>query len=36
MKIGIANDHRGVETKQKLTQYLISKGYTLGVIRNVK
>ena len=27
MKIGIANDHRGLETKQKLTQYLISKGY---------
>ena len=27
MKIGIANDHRGVETKQKLTEYLKSKGY---------
>ena len=27
MKIGIANDHRGVETKQKLTKYLIDKGY---------
>lgn len=27
MKIGIANDHRGVETKQKLTEYLINKGY---------
>lgn len=27
MKIGIANDHRGVETKQKLTEYLTSKGY---------
>lgn len=29
MKIGIANDHRGVETKQKLTNYLISKGYDI-------
>ena len=29
MKIGIANDHRGVETKQKLTEYLISKGYNI-------
>jgi len=27
VKIGIANDHRGVETKQKLTEYLTSKGY---------
>ena len=27
MRIGIANDHRGYETKQKLTDYLISKGY---------
>ena len=27
MKIGIANDHRGIETKQKLTEYLIRKGY---------
>jgi len=27
MKIGIANDHRGIETKQKLTEYLIKKGY---------
>lgn len=27
MKIGIANDHRGIETKQKLTEYLINKGY---------
>ena len=27
MKIGIANDHRGYETKQKLTNYLINKGY---------
>lgn len=29
MKIGIANDHRGVETKQKLTEYLINKGYNV-------
>ena len=29
MKIGIANDHRGVETKQKLTKYLTDKGYTV-------
>ena len=29
MKIGIANDHRGVETKQKLTNYLINKGYDI-------
>lgn len=27
MRIGIANDHRGVETKQKLTEYLTNKGY---------
>lgn len=27
MKIGIANDHRGVELKQELTKYLTSKGY---------
>lgn len=27
MKIGISNDHRGFETKQKLTNYLIEKGY---------
>ena len=27
MKIGIANDHRGIETKQKLTEYLTNKGY---------
>ena len=27
MKIGIANDHRGYETKEKLTNYLINKGY---------
>ena len=29
MKIGIANDHRGVETKQKLTKYLTDKGYNV-------
>lgn len=29
MKIGIANDHRGVETKQKLTEYLTNKGYNV-------
>ncbi len=29
MKIGISNDHRGYETKQKLTKYLISKGYNV-------
>ena len=29
MKIGIANDHRGYETKQKLTEYLTNKGYTV-------
>ena len=29
MKIGIANDHRGVETKQKLTEYLTNKGYDI-------
>lgn len=27
MKIGIANDHHGVELKQKLTKYLIDLGY---------
>ena len=27
MRIGIANDHRGIETKQKLTEYLTNKGY---------
>ena len=27
MKIGIANDHRGIETKQKLTEFLTNKGY---------
>lgn len=29
MKIGISNDHRGVETKQQLTKYLENKGYTV-------
>ena len=29
MKIGISNDHRGVETKQKLTKYLKEKGYNV-------
>ena len=29
MKIGIANDHRGIETKQKLTEYLTNKGYDI-------
>lgn len=29
MKIGIANDHRGLETKQKLTEYLTNKGYNV-------
>ena len=29
MRIGIANDHRGVETKQKLTEYLTNKGYDI-------
>ncbi len=27
MIIGIASDHRGYETKQKLTEYLTNKGY---------
>ena len=27
MKIGIANDHRGLEMKQKVTEYLVKKGY---------
>ena len=27
MKIGIASDHRGFETKEKMTKYLIEKGY---------
>ncbi len=29
MKIGIANDHRGYETKQILTKYLSDKGYNV-------
>ncbi|MBE6139397.1 MAG: RpiB/LacA/LacB family sugar-phosphate isomerase [Firmicutes bacterium] len=29
MKIGITNDHRGIETKQKLTEYLNNKGYNV-------
>ena len=29
MKIGIANDHRGYETKQILTNYLLDKGYNV-------
>lgn len=29
MKIGIANDHRGYETKQNLTKYLEDMGYTV-------
>lgn len=29
MKIGIASDHRGYETKQELTKYLKDKGYTV-------
>ena len=29
MKIGIANDHRGVDAKQKLTEYLEKNGYTV-------
>ena len=29
MRVGIANDHRGYETKQKLTEYLNNKGYTV-------
>lgn len=29
MKIGIANDHRGFETKQILTKFLIDKGYNV-------
>lgn len=29
MKIGIVNDHRGFETKQKLTKYLEAKGYNV-------
>lgn len=29
MKIGITNDHRGLELKQKLTNYLEKKGYNI-------
>lgn len=29
MKIGIASDHRGYETKQILTKYLTDKGYNV-------
>lgn len=29
MKIGIASDHKGYETKQNLTKYLKSKGYNI-------
>ena len=29
MEIGIANDHHGVQIKQKLTEYLEQKGYTV-------
>ncbi len=29
MKIGIANDHRGFETKQNLTKYLKNLGYDI-------
>ena len=29
MKIGIANDHRGVEVKQKLIKYLEDSGYNV-------
>lgn len=29
MKIGISSDHRGFETKQKLTKYLTSIGYNV-------
>ena len=28
-KIGVASDHRGYNLKQKLTKYLIKKGYTV-------
>ena len=30
MKIGIANDHHGVRLKQKLTNFLINKGYNVS------
>ena len=29
MKIGIANDHRGIETKHELTKFLTDKGYNV-------
>ena len=29
MKVGIATDHRGVETKQKLINYLKNEGYNI-------
>lgn len=29
MNIGIASDHRGFKVKQKLTKYLMKKGYTV-------
>ena len=29
MKIGICNDHAGVEYKNRLSEYLISKGYEI-------
>jgi len=29
MKIAIANDHNGLELKQKLTEYLTNKGYNV-------
>lgn len=29
MKVGIANDHHGVEIKQNLTKFLTSKGYNV-------
>ncbi len=29
MKIGISSDHRGFETKQELTKYLIDSGYNV-------
>ena len=29
MRIGIANDHRGIETKHELTKFLTDKGYNV-------
>ena len=29
MTIAIANDHNGLELKQKLTEYLTNKGYNI-------